>query len=149
MTARPVLSLVAIALATALVAPAAAQPASQCTRSAKANDWPNAWIVHFDSGKTVIRADDAKKIAETAKLAKANFIQQVCVQGFADKQGSAEKNTQLSLARARAVAAELRRNGVDAKTIVTEARGEPGGSAASAVNMAAQADRRVEIRFMR
>ena len=149
MTARFVTSLAAIALATVFVVPATAQPANQCSRGAKANDWPNPWIVHFDTGKTTLHADDAKKIAETAKLAKANFIQQVCVQGFADKQGNAQKNTELSLARARAVAAELRRNGVDGKTIVTEAHGEPGGNAASGFNAGAQADRRVEVRFMR
>jgi OOP family OmpA-OmpF porin len=129
--------------------PAAAQQQGQCTRSPLADQYPNATVLQFDTGKTAIRPDEAKKIAEVAKLAKANFIQQVCVQGFADKQGNAAANQKLSLARAKAVGAELRKNGVDPKTIIIEAKGEPGGGIASGVNLASTADRRVEVRFMR
>jgi outer membrane protein OmpA-like peptidoglycan-associated protein len=128
--------------------PAAAQSTGKCGYSPVANQWPNPTLVQFDTGKTAIHADDAKKIADTAKLARANYIQQVCVRGFADKQGNAAANMKLSLARGQAVAAELRKNGVDPKTIVIDPNGEPGGSfGGGSAALANQADRRVAISF--
>ena len=70
-------------------------------------------------------------------------------EGFADKQGNADANQKLSLARAQSVAAELRKDGVDPKFIMVQGGGEPGGQIASGFNSAATADRRVEIRFTR
>ena len=141
---------VAAAVGTALVlgSGAHAQAGSKCGYSSIANNYPNPTIIHFDTGKTTIAPEGAKQIAATAKLAKSNYIQQVCVRGFADKQGNAAANQKLSLARANAVAAELRKNGVDPKTIVAEAAGEPGGNTGSDSSFfATRSDRRVEIRF--
>jgi len=127
---------------------AAAQSGSKCGYSSRANSFPNPTIIHFDTGSTKLAPDEARKVVETAKAAKDNFIQQVCVRGFADKQGNAEQNRKLSLARANAVAAELRKNGVDPKTIVAEALGEPGGTfGGDSSTFATRTDRRVEIRF--
>ena len=133
----------------ALVAgPAAAQSVGKCTYNSVAQQWPNPTIVHFDTGKTAIHADDAKKIANAAKLAKDHYIQQVCVRGFADKEGNAPANMKLSLARGKAVAAQLQKNGVDPRTIMIDPNGEPGGSiGGGSAKYANQADRRVEIRF--
>lgn len=134
----------------ALSSPGPAFAQSKCTRSSVANNWPNATIIQFDSGKTTLRPAEAQKIAATAKLAKSNYIQQVCVQGFADKQGNVAANQRLSLARAQAVAAQLRRNGVDPRTIAVEALGEPGGAiGGGSARLANETDRRVEIRFTR
>ena len=138
-----------VLVAAAAGSPASAQTVGKCTTTSVSQSWPNATIIQFDTGKTAIKPDYQKKLAETAKLAKDHFIQQVCVQGYADKQGNADFNQKLSLARAKAVAAELRRQGVDPKFIMVGSGGEPGGQIASGFNRAATADRRVEIRFTR
>ncbi len=151
------LAAVLAAAAAAIAGPAAAQsptnrpPAGRCTPNSVAGNWPNPTIIQFDVGKSTIHPDDAKKIAETAKLAKANYIQQICVRGSADKQGNAAANLKLSRARAEAVAAALRKNGVDPKTIVVVAQGEPGGALGSGSDsiFSSQADRSVQIRFTR
>src|ERR1041385_6756411 len=126
-----------------------AQTIGKCTPNNVSQSWPNPTIVQFDTGKTAIKPDYQKQLATTAQLAKDHFIQQICVTGFADKQGNADANRKLSLARAQAVAAELRKQGVDPKFITIQASGEPGGQIASGFNSAATADRRVEIRFTR
>ncbi len=144
------LSASAVALLALMASPALAQSVGKCTYNSIAQQWPNPTIVHFDTGKTAIHADDAKKIADTAKLAKDHYIQQVCVLGFADKQGNAPANMKLSLARGHAVAAQLQKNGVDPRTIMIDPNGEPGGSiGGGSAQYANQADRRVEIRFTR
>jgi outer membrane protein OmpA-like peptidoglycan-associated protein len=127
----------------------AAQTVGQCTRTGVANQWPNSTIVSFETGSTKIRPEDAKRIVDAAKLAKANYIQQVCVTGYADKQGDAKKNEELSLRRAQVVAKELAKSGVNAATIVVQAKGEPGGTILSGANVATRADRRVEVSFTR
>jgi outer membrane protein OmpA-like peptidoglycan-associated protein len=109
-------------------------------------------IISFETGSVKITSQDQQKIADAAKLAKDNYIQQICVTGFADKQGDAKMNQILSQRRAEAVAAELRRNGVAQNSVVVNAAGEPGGSAFSSFSgssAASAADRRVEIRFSR
>ena len=143
------LAILAFATAFVSLGPAAAQTTGKCTRSSVAEQWPNPTIVQFDTGKTAIKPEYQKQIVETAKLAKDHYIQQVCVTGAADKQGNAESNQKLSLARAQAVAAELKKQGVDPRTITIQGAGEPGGQIASGFNNAATADRRVEIRFTR
>ena len=106
-------------------------------------------VVSFDTGSVKIREADQEKIATAAKLAKDNFIQQVCVTGFADKQGDAKMNQLLSQRRAESVAAELRKHGVGQSALVVSGAGEPGGSAFSGASTSSTADRRVEIRFAR
>jgi outer membrane protein OmpA-like peptidoglycan-associated protein len=135
------------ALAIAIAGPAAA---ATCSIAPGASEkWPQPTVVHFDTGKTAIKADDAAKIVRLASEAKGQYVQQVCVTGFADKQGNAQSNQKLSAQRAKAVADELRKNGVDPKTIVIQAAGEPGAQIGGSVVAKNQADRRVEIRFTR
>lgn len=145
----PLVAILALAAPLGLMTgPAAAQSVGKCTYNSIANQWPNPTIVNFDTGKTAIHADDARKIAETAKLARDHYIQQVCVLGFADRQGNATANMRLSLARGKAVAARLQRDGVDPRTIRIDPNGDPGGSIGGGdARYASQADRRVEIRF--
>lgn len=126
--------------------PATAQRA--CSPTMTAGQWSPV-IVSFDTGSTKIRDADQQKIATAAKLAKDNYIQQVCVTGFADKQGDARMNQLLSQRRAEAVAAELRKYGVAPGAMVVSASGEPGGQALSGMQGSSAADRRVEIRFTR
>ena len=129
--------------------PATAQRA--CAPNATASQYSPV-IISFDTGSVKISSQDQEKIAKAAKLAKDNYIQQICVTGFADKQGDAKMNQILSQRRAEAVAAELRKDGVAQSSVVVNAAGEPGGSAFSSfsgTSAASSADRRVEIRFAR
>jgi outer membrane protein OmpA-like peptidoglycan-associated protein len=102
--------------------------------------------VYFQTGSATINPPERKKIVDHAKLAKANYIQKICVTGTTDKQGDARANARLSKQRATAVASELRKQGIAASVIETEAAGEPGGSWFGGLG-ASSADRRVEIRF--
>jgi OmpA-OmpF porin, OOP family len=106
-------------------------------------------IVSFDTGSVKIRDADQQKLVSAAKLAKDNYIQQICVTGFADKQGDAKMNEILSQRRAEAVAAELRKHGIAQGVLVVSGSGEPGGNAFSGANISSTADRRVEVRFAR
>jgi outer membrane protein OmpA-like peptidoglycan-associated protein len=129
--------------------PATAQRA--CTPNQTSSQWSPV-IISFETGSVKISPQDQQKIATAAKLAKDNYIQQICVTGFADKQGDAKMNQVLSQRRAEAVAAELRKNGVGQGSVVVNAAGEPGGTAFgsfSGASAASSADRRVEIRFTR
>jgi outer membrane protein OmpA-like peptidoglycan-associated protein len=119
-----------------------------CTPNLTASQWSPV-IISFDTGSVKISSQDQQKIANAAKLAKDNYIQQICVTGFADKQGDAKMNQLLSQRRADTVAAELRKHGIAQNVLVVNGSGEPGGSAFSGANISSSADRRVEIRFAR
>src|SRR6185312_6886372 len=79
-------SVFGVAVLALTASPALAQSVGKCSYNSIAQQWPNPVIIQFDTGKTAIHADDAKKIADTAKMAKDHYIQQVCISGFADKQ---------------------------------------------------------------
>src|SRR5690348_6076204 len=60
-----------VALAAAAAgSPANAQTVGKCTPSTVAQNWPNATIVQFVTGKTTIKPDYQKQLATTAQLAK-------------------------------------------------------------------------------
>lgn len=105
--------------------------------------------VQFDTGSSKVRPADATKIAEMAKIAKASKIQQICIKGFADKQGNADMNRKLSIARAEAVAAEFGKHGLTRDYFAVESGGEPGGNLFGSAQAKSEADRRVEIRIAR
>jgi len=121
---------------------------AKCSPIAASGKGRDPAYVYFDTGKSALRADAKKTIAEQAKLAKDNYIQTICLTGTADKKGDPKANARLSQARANAVAAEFARNGFARKSIETQWEGEPGGSFLGGAG-GAQADRRVEIRFTR
>ena len=85
----PRYTLLAAAFGVLYAAGAPAQQASQfqtgrCSPAPGSDKWPVVQI-YFDTGSAKIRPADAKKLAETAKLAKDNFIQQICLMGLTDK----------------------------------------------------------------
>ena len=132
--------------AAALMLMAAGTAEARCSpMTASGRSWQPSYV-YFQTGSATINPPERKKIADTAKLARANYIQKICVTGKADKQGDPVANRRLSKQRADAVAAELRRLGIAASVIETEAEGEPGGSWFSGLG-GSSADRRVEIRF--
>lgn len=110
--------------------------------------WGSPKQVLFDTGSTKINAEGQKVIAEQASLAKANYIQQICLTGYTDKQGNADANLKLARARSSAVAAELVKQGVDAKSIViTPPSSENTGATIFGKGAQSSADRRVDIKF--
>lgn len=106
--------------------PAAAQNTGFCQRnSMAAQNYPGPYNVYFDIGKSSIRPKEATEIKDIAGRAKALYVTSICVIGFADKQGNQAFNKKLSMDRARAVAAELMRNGIPGKNITIDGDGEP------------------------
>jgi len=136
----------ALIMITAGAAPASAQRA--CRPNLTASQFSPV-VVSFDTGSVKISKDDLEKIAKTAKLAKDNYIQQICVTGFADKQGDAKINQRLSERRAEAVAAALRKHGIANDSLVVSGKGEVWGESFSGASFGSSAERRVEIRFAR
>ena len=149
----PRYTLLAAAFGVLCAAGAQAQQASQfqtgrCSPAPGSDKWPVVQI-YFDTGSAKIRPADEKKLAETAKLAKDNFIQQICLMGLTDKRGDPKANERLAQQRARAVGQELVKGGVASTAILLQPLGEPGGAVLGGVQRGMQADRRVDIRFAR
>jgi outer membrane protein OmpA-like peptidoglycan-associated protein len=136
----------ALIMITAGAAPANAQRA--CRPNLTASHYSPV-VVSFDTGSVKINSEDAAKIKKTAQLAKDNYIQQICVTGFADKQGDAKINQRLSERRAEAVAAALRKHGIASDTLVVSGKGELWGESLSGSSSGSSVERRVEIRFTR
>ena len=134
----------------ALAAVATSAPAQTTGTCSPPNDVSRRWgtpaQVLFDTGSTKLSANAQKTINEQASLAKSNYIQQICLTGYTDKQGNADANQKLAQARANAVAAALVKQGVDPKAIVITPVGTTG---ATIFGRGAQssADRRVDIKF--
>ncbi len=136
----------ALIMITAGAAPASAQRA--CRPNLTASQFSPV-VVSFATGSVAINKADAEKIASAAKLAKENYIQQICVTGFADKRGDAKVNQRLSERRAEAVAAALRKHGIAPDTLVVSGKGELWGESFNGSSSGSSAERRVEIRFTR
>lgn len=145
---------IAVAFGVLCIAGAQAQQATtsfqtgRCSIAPGFDKWPIVQV-YFDTGSAKIRASDQKKLTDTAKRAKDNFIQQICLMGVADKQGDPKVNERLALQRAQAVGRELVKGGVASSAIVLQPLGEPGGTVLGGVQRAMQADRRVDVRFAR
>ena len=131
---------------TAAIVPAEAQNTGHCVRnSMAATNYPGPYNVYFDTGKANIRPKEATDIKEIAGRAKDLYVTSICVIGFADKVGNAAYNKKLSMDRARAVAAELMRNGVQGKFITIDGDGEPYKDLNFGSIQEQQRDRRVGI----
>lgn len=111
--------------------------------------WPQPVIVSFDSGSTKIKAEDAGKLDKLAKDAKDNYVTQICVTGFADKTGDAQRNARLSQARANAVAEALRKRGIAADALIVSGKGETFSNSMGFLASSSRAERRVEVRVAR
>lgn len=132
----------------ALTGFAAAQTTGACSdESTAARSSPV--VLHFGLAQTALRADDEKKVAQLARLARSHQVQEICIQGFSDPRGDPAVNEQLSISRGYAVARALRKHGVNPQTIVIDPHGEPGTSIAGFLNEATGTDRRIEVRFTR
>lgn len=138
-------TIAAVAALTVMIVGMAAAEAKCSPPASSGKGWQPSYV-YFQTGSATLNPPERKKIADAAKLAKANYIQRICLTGTADKQGDPKANLRLSKQRAAAVAAELRKQGIAASVIEQEGEGEPGGSWFGGLG-ASNAERRVEIRF--
>ncbi len=104
---------------------------------------PGPYKIEFAVGSTVIDAVNAKTLDEVAGFIKSRYMR-ACLLGRADKQGNQKANYDLSVRRAQAVAAALRKRGVNAKNITVLGVGEAYGDWLNVLNQS-QADRAVDI----
>src|SRR5712692_3918428 len=104
---------------------------------------PGPYKIQFAVGSTAIDAANAKALDEVAGFIKSRYMR-ACLLGRADKQGNQKANYDLSLRRAEAVAAALRKRGVNAKNITVVGAGEAYGDWLNILNQS-QADRTVDI----
>lgn len=140
-------------LAFALVLSASLSPASaqdgrvpECMVDS-GEDFPGPWLIHFETGKAVISADDKKTLRRIADFAKAKYIRKICLIGRADKRGNPQYNRKLSLQRANAVRRYLSQLGVKRNTMHTFAIGEALNDSWLS-DWFSEEDRRVEVIFV-
>jgi outer membrane protein OmpA-like peptidoglycan-associated protein len=103
----------------------------------------------FDLGSSALHASEKPKIAAAVSTAKARQVSVVCVVGNTDKLGDKAMNAKLAAARSQAVAAEMVRAGLPAKSVVIAANPEAFGNESLGGADAQVNDRRVTIVFTR
>lgn len=109
-------------------------------------DLPRPFVFYFDTGVSTLSAAQKSELSDIA--ARGQNMREICVVGQADKQGNADFNRRLSLARANAVADELARLGIARDVMTIGYRGETFGGLQQQATPS-KADRRVEVIFLR
>ncbi len=130
----------AIALA-AMSLPGTAWAMSGCPNTGRGESGP--YKIEFAVGSSAIGPANTKTLDDVAGLIKSRYLK-VCLLGRADKQGNQKANYDLSLRRSNAVAAALRKRGVNPKNITVIGAGEAYGDWLNILNQS-QADRAVDI----
>ena len=97
----------------------------------------------FDSAE--LTAEDKKNLDVIIERLKANPNEKVLVKGYADSQGNAAYNVDLSQRRARAVQAYLVANGICAKRISVTGKGATDFIASNDTKAGRAANRRAEL----
>jgi outer membrane protein OmpA-like peptidoglycan-associated protein len=140
----------AIALAAAFaIQPAAAQSYGPCQRTTGGVQMAGPFTVLFDLGSAKLRPGEMKTINEAVQRAKDRQVAQICLIGRADKIGDTKANERLSKARADAVAAEMKRQGITGNKLLIDPKGEVFPGAALGRLDASEKDRSVTIIFAR
>ena len=134
----------AAAAALAFSFPAFGQTVGTCRGGSIGPKTP--WVL-FDLGSSALRADAKPVIADAAAKAKATKAVNICLVGQTDKLGDKAMNAKLAEARARAVAAELIKDGIPASMITIAANPEAFGNLSFGSANASEKDRRVSILF--
>lgn len=102
-------------------------------------------VVYFPVGSAVLDGDGLRQLAWFADKMKpypqANFL----VQGFADATGAEEKNQQLSVQRAQAVAQALEGQGIAPSRMNVQGFGTASAAASNATTQGRRDNRRVEV----
>ncbi|RME58172.1 MAG: OmpA family protein [Candidatus Dadabacteria bacterium] len=109
---------------------------------------PAIYQVFFDADSTALSAGAAANLGIIAKAVKKNFsIYRVYVVGHSDDAGTPEYNMRVAEARARAVAAKLIAEGVDANQVIIKSYGSTMPIASNDTPVGRQLNRRVDIYF--
>lgn len=122
--------------------------AQECSGGRNPNLPTTVYNFQFATGVSKLDAKQTDEAKAIGKRANELFVQQICIFGYADKVGDPEKNKQLSLARAQAVANAIKSAGYG-KQIAIQAKGEPFQGLFGSAKPESQADRRVEVIFQR
>lgn len=129
-----------------LAGPSFAQTMGSCPSVGSSAASQPVWVL-FDLGSAALKPEAKQVIAKAAETAKARQAVKVCLVGWTDKLGSKNYNEKLAESRARAVAAELARNGYSAKNIVISLNREAFGDVSFGGKDAQEKDRRVDVLF--
>jgi outer membrane protein OmpA-like peptidoglycan-associated protein len=105
------------------------------------------YLVFFDWDRADLTARAKEIIAEAAANTKKVAVTKIAVNGYTDLSGTAAYNQGLSVRRAKAVAAELVKDGVPAKEIGIQGFGESNPLVPTAQGVREPQNRRVEIIF--
>jgi outer membrane protein OmpA-like peptidoglycan-associated protein len=89
------------------------------------DDWPEiaASASLFDSGASALKPEGRKAVQNLAQMMKQQPARGIAVEGYTDSSGSAERNRQISQARAEAVKQVLVEHGIDPNHVWTRAYG--------------------------
>lgn len=104
-----------------------------------------ALYINFDTGSAVIQADSMSQLDEVAKMLKADSALKLEVGGHTDNVGTPESNMKLSDARAKAVVAELVKQGVTADRLTAKGYGQTAPIADNRTEEGRAKNRRVEL----
>jgi|SRR5947199_6300817 outer membrane protein OmpA-like peptidoglycan-associated protein len=132
---------IAITIAIAVALPGTAGAVTGCPNTGRGESGP--YKIEFAVGRSAVTPAHAKTLDEVAELAKSRYLK-LCLLGRADKQGNQKSNYDLSVRRAEAVAAALRKRKVNPRSITIVGAGEAYGDWLNILNQS-QADRAVEI----
>ncbi len=106
---------------------------------------PQKFLVFFDFDRSDVRPDAAKIVTEAAEYAKKNGKVVIHVNGHTDRAGTDAYNLALSERRARAVQAELTKQGFTANQITISGKGESENLVPTGDGVREPQNRRVEI----
>jgi outer membrane protein OmpA-like peptidoglycan-associated protein len=132
---------IAAAIALAVMLPGTAGAVTGCPNTGRGESGP--YKIEFAVGRSAVTPAQSKTLDDVAELARSRYLK-VCLLGRADKQGNQKSNYDLSVRRAEAVAAALRKRKVNPKSITVVGAGEAYGDWLNILNQS-QADRAVEI----
>ncbi len=124
---------------------AGAALAAGLASAAVAQDAPESLKVYFATGSATIAADQDKTLDEAARLFRDGSPIVMIVAGVADTVGSPDRNLQLSLARASAVAEGLSDRGIPARRLQVLGRGNSELAVETADDVAEPGNRIAEI----
>jgi outer membrane protein OmpA-like peptidoglycan-associated protein len=127
--------------------PAASPPTPQTMAPAPAPEAARTYLVFFDWDRADLNDRARQIIREAAQNATHVKLTRIEVNGYTDLSGTAAYNEGLSLRRARAVAAELTRDGVAQSSIDIHGYGETHPLVPTAAGVREPQNRRVEILF--
>jgi len=104
-----------------------------------------ALYINFDTGKATIRPDSKPIIEQIVKMMKAAPGLEISVEGHTDNVGDAKSNQTLSESRAKAVAAAIAAQGIDAARLATAGHGQDKPVADNSSEEGRAKNRRVEL----